>query len=150
MVRRMRIAGILVGAALLVWLAGACDSSVPAPRPIRLGEDVCAKCRHMILTLDAAAQVVYTDGRTRVYDDLGCLATDDAALAGGGEFYVQFVGGKGWARVDDVHFASPTDRTSPQGYNYFAYTQDEASRIDPAGWARGWNDLVADLGRRPR
>ena len=149
-VRRMRIASVLVAAAVLVWLAVACDSTVPAPRPIRLGQDVCAKCRQTIQTLDAAAEAVYTDGRVRVYDDLGCLATDAAALAGSGQFYVQFAGGKGWARVDDVHFASPKDRTSPRGYNYFAYTQDEASRIDPAGWARGWNDLVAELGRRPR
>jgi hypothetical protein len=150
MVRRIRIASTSVAAAFLVWLAASCGSSVPAPRPIRLGVEVCAKCRHTIQTLDAAAEVVYMDGRVRVYDDLGCLATDAAALAGDGQFYVQFAGGKGWARVDDVHFASPKDLTSPQGYNYFAYTQDEASRIDPAGWARGWADLVAELGRRPR
>ena len=150
MVRRTRIGSVWAVAAVLGWLAAACGSNVPAPRPIRLGEDVCAKCGHTIQTLDAAAQVVYTDGRVRVYDDLGCLATDAASLAGDGQFYVQFAGGKGWARVDDVHFASPKDLTSPQGYNYFAYTQDAASRIDPAGWARGWGDLVAELNRQRR
>jgi hypothetical protein len=148
MARGMRTATLWVVVASLTCLAAACGSSVPAPRPIRLGEDVCAKCGHIIRTLDAAAQVVYTDGRVRVYDDLGCLATDAGRPAGGAQFYVQFAGGKGWARTEDVHFASPKDLKSPQGYNYFAYTQDEASRIDPAGWARGWNDLVAELARQ--
>jgi hypothetical protein len=120
---------------------------VPAPRAIALGKDTCALCRQTITTLDAAAQVVFADGTTRVYDDLGCLATDRATLRRGGQLYVQFAGGKGWARVEDVHFASPKDHPSPRGFNYFAYTQDDASRIDPKGWARGWGDLVDELNR---
>ncbi len=134
-------------AVLLAVLVSACGASVPAPVPIRLGQDVCVRCRQTIGSLDAAAEVAYIDGSARLYDDLGCLATDRDALRGGGQFYVQFAGGKGWARVEDVHFASPKDRTSPKGYNYFAYTEDEARRIDAAGWARGWQDLVEELSR---
>lgn len=145
---RHRYAGQGAAVVLAAGLMLACGTRVPAPSAIRLGQDVCAKCRHTIASLDAAAEVVYRDGRVRLYDDLGCLATDRAALAGGGQMYVQFAGGKGWARVEDVHFASPKDVTSPQGFNYFAYTQEEAGRIDAAGWARGWGDLVAELNRR--
>ena len=32
-------------------------------------------------------------------------------------------------------------------YNYFAYTEDEARQIDVDHWARGWADLVAELGK---
>ncbi len=140
-------AGILVAVACAV--AGSCGGTpdVPAPRAIVLGTDTCARCRHTITTLDAAAQAVFADGSTRVYDDLGCLATDRPTLRRGGQLYVQFAGGKGWARVEDVHFASPKDHPSPRGFNYFAYTQDEASRIDAKGWARGWGDLVDELNR---
>ncbi|MEW5980760.1 MAG: hypothetical protein AB1806_00150 [Acidobacteriota bacterium] len=138
----------LAAVALLLLACWACGGSVPGPQPIALGKDTCAKCRSVITTLDAAAQIVHEDGRVVFYDDLGCLATDQTALAGSGRFYVQFAGGKGWMRVEDVHFASPTDRTSPQGYNFFAYTEDEARQIDPDGWARGWGDLVEELGRK--
>jgi hypothetical protein len=137
-----------IAALLTLTLLGACGPAVvPAPRAIVLGSDTCVQCRQTIATLDAAAQAVFADGTTRVYDDLGCLATDRATLRRGGQLYVQFAGGKGWARVEDVHFASPKDRQSPRRYNYFAYTQDEAQRIDAAGWARGWGDLVAELNR---
>jgi hypothetical protein len=133
---------------LLALVCSACGpSEVPAPRAVALGRDTCALCRQTISSLDAAAQAVFSDGTTRVYDDLGCLATDRATLRRGGQFYVQFAGGKGWARVEDVHFASPKGHPSPRGFNYFAYTQDEASRIDPNGWARGWSDLVDELSR---
>jgi hypothetical protein len=138
----------LVACVVIAVVTAACGASVPAPAAIRLGQDTCVRCRQTITTLDAAAQVAYVDGTVRVYDDLGCLATDTNALRGGGQFYVQFAGGKGWARVEDVHFASPKDRTSPKGYNYFAYTEEDARRIDAAGWARGWHDLVDELKRK--
>ncbi len=140
-------AAVAACAVLAGVLAGCGVSSVPAPRALVLGTDTCAHCGHAIETLEAAAQIVYTDGTTRVYDDLGCLATDGPALRGGGQFYVQLSGNRGWMRVEDVHFASPADRRSPRGYNYFAYQQDEAANIDPHGWARGWADLVAELNR---
>lgn len=130
------------------FFAAACGGSVPGPQPIALGTHTCAKCQSTISSLESAAQVVYQDGRVVFYDDLGCMATDQAALRGGGQLYVQFAGAKGWARVEDVRFASPKDRLSPQGYNYFAYTEDEARQIDPDGWARGWGDLVEELGRK--
>ena len=147
--RGVRTIPLVAAIALCVAaLVTGCDSTVPAPRTIVLGQDVCAKCRNVIRSLEAAAEVVYNDGTTRVYDDLGCLATDGQALAGGGQFYVQLSGNRGWMRVEDVHFASPKDKTSPQGYNYFAYQQDEAYAIDPNHWAGGWGDLVAELNRK--
>ncbi len=148
MQRPIRPVRALVALVMLALPLAGCDgSSVPAPRTIMLGQESCARCGHTIESLDAAAQVVYTDGTTRVYDDLGCLATDGPALRGGGQFYVQLSGQRGWMRVEDVHFASPKDPQSPRGYNYFAYQQDEAAGIDPHGWARGWADLVAELNR---
>ncbi len=88
---------------LLALVCSACGpSEVPAPRAVALGRDTCALCRQTITSLDAAAQAVFSDGTTRVYDDLGCLATDRATLRRGGQLYVQFAGGKGWARVEDV------------------------------------------------
>jgi len=133
--------------AALVLVASGCGQSVPGPHAVDLGQSTCAKCRSLITSLDAAAQVAYTDGTARLYDDLGCMATDPAARRGVGELYVQMAGGKGWARVEDVTFASPAGSKSPQGYNYFAYPEEEARRLAPDHWARGWNDLVTELAR---
>jgi hypothetical protein len=101
----------------------------------------------VITSLDAAAQVAYADGTARLYDDIGCMATDAAARRGAGELYVQMAGGRGWARAEDVTFASPAGSRSPQGFNYFAFPEDEARRLAPDHWARGWNDLVTELRR---
>jgi hypothetical protein len=137
---------LVIGA--LVLAAAACGQSVPGPRAIDLGRSTCANCRHVISSLDAAAQIAYPDGTARLYDDIGCMATDPAARTGSGERYVQMAGGKGWARVEDVTFASPAGAASPQGYNYFAYPEEESRRLAPDHWARGWNDLVTELNRK--
>jgi hypothetical protein len=120
---------------------------VPSPKTVELGRSTCAKCQSVISSLDAAAQAVNADGTVRLYDDLGCMATDRAALRGAVQLYVQMAGGKGWARVEDVTFASPPGSKTPQGYNYLAYPEDESRQLAPDHWARGWNDLVTELAR---
>ena len=140
----------VLAVATLALVAFGCGQSVPGPHAIELGRSTCAKCRSVISSLDAAAQAAYTDGTARLYDDLGCMATDRAVLRGAAELYVQMAGGKGWARAEDVTFASPPGSTSPQGYDYFAYPEEEARRLAPDHWARGWNDLVTELARKRR
>lgn len=141
-------AALVTLAVVALVLSGAgCGQSVPGPHAIELGRSTCAKCQRVIASLDAAAQAAYGDGTARLYDDIGCMATDPNALRGGGELYVQMAGGKGWARADDVTFASPPGLTSPRGYNYFAYPEEESRRLAPDHWARGWNDLVTELAR---
>jgi hypothetical protein len=137
----------LLAAVVAALAAAGCGQSVPGPHPVELGRSTCAKCRSVIASLDAAAQLARSDGTARLYDDLGCMATDPVALRGGGERYVQMAGGKGWARVEDVTFASPPGSKSPQGYNYFAFPEEESRRLAPDHWARGWNDLVTELAR---
>jgi hypothetical protein len=133
--------------ALALACAG-CGQSVPGPHAIELGRSTCARCKSVIASLDAAAQIAYPDGTARLYDDIGCMATDPPALRGAGELYVQMAGGRGWARAEDVTFASPPGSKSPQGYNYFAFSEEESRRLAPDHWARGWHDLVTQLGRK--
>jgi hypothetical protein len=146
-VTRARILATVALAAAVLAMAAACGQGVPGPQPIDLGRSTCARCRHVISSLDAAAQVAYADGTARLYDDIGCMARDPVAARGPGERYVQMAGGKGWARADDVTFASPAGARSPQGYNYFAYPEEESRRLAPDHWARGWHDLVTELNR---
>jgi len=133
---------------LLGAIVAACSQSVPSPKDVQLGRSTCAKCTQVVAGLDAAAEAVYTDGTVRIYDDIGCMATDAEALRGTAQLYVQLAGGKGWVRVEDITFASPPDAKTPQGYNYLAYPEDESRRLAPDHWARGWNDLVSELAKK--
>jgi hypothetical protein len=138
----------LLAIGLLAATLNACSQSVPAPQAVQIGRSACAKCKHVVSSLGSAAQAVYTDGTARIYDDIGCMATDPEALRGTAQLYVQLAGGKGWVRVEDITFASPPDAKTPQGYNYLAYPEEESRRLAPDHWARGWNDLVTGLARK--
>lgn len=138
--------GLIVMGVLGVALT-ACSQSVPAPQAVQIGRSICARCGNVVSSLESAAQAAYTDGTVRIYDDIGCMATDPEALRGAAQLYVQLAGGKGWARVEDIMFASPPGAKTPQGYNYLAYPEEESRRLAPDHWARGWNDLVTELAR---
>jgi hypothetical protein len=122
-----------------------CSETVPAPQPILLGQTTCARCHNVIHSLDAAAEAIYAAAPPRFYDDIGCLATDPEADTSGAQFYVQQAGGKGWARTQDITFASPPGTHTPRGYNYLAYPEEEARNLAPDHWARGWDDLRREL-----
>ena len=130
-------------------LAGAVSCrGVPAPAGVSMGHTKCAKCGGIIFSMEGIAQIAYADGTARYYDDLGCMATDLAARSGQGQKYVQLAGGKGWARVEDVAFASSPTTVTARGYGYLAYPEEEARQIAPDHWARGWDDLVAELSKK--
>ena len=132
-------------------LAGTmCGGPVPAPQGVSIGHTTCAKCGSILYTLVGAAQAVYQDGTVRYYDDIGCMATDPEALKGQAQLYVQIATAAGWARVEDVTFAKPGTVQTARGYGYLAYPEDEARRIAPDHWARGWSDLVKELARQPQ
>jgi hypothetical protein len=144
----VRRSALAVAWAIAALLASACSSTVPAPKAIPLGKAACARCRHVIVSIEATAEAVYGDGTVRYYDDLGCMATDPVAQKGEAQLYVQLAGGRGWVRVEDINFAQFPGAKTARGYNYLAYPEDEARRADSANWARGWNDIVAELARK--
>ena len=139
----------VVGLLGLSLTAAACGFSVPAPAKIAFGHARCARCGTILYGMEGAAQAVSKDGAVRYYDDLGCMATDPEALRGRAQLYVQMAGSRGWARVEDVTFAAPPNKETAHGYGYLPYPEEEARRIAPDKWARGWSDLVAELARKP-
>jgi hypothetical protein len=131
-------------------LAGAmCGGRVPAPQGVALGHATCAKCGNILFTLEGSAEAVYPDFSVRYYDDLGCMATDPVALRGQAQLYVQMAGSKGWVRVEDITFAKPGTVQTARGYGYLPFPEEESRRVAPDHWARGWNDLVKELAKKP-
>ncbi len=111
---------------------------------------MCARCGMPIAKLEFAAEAAYPAGPPRFYDDIGCLVLDSAGQAGGGQFYVQLAGGKGWVRVEDIAYASPATAQSPMGFNFVALPEEEARAADRDGRARSWDELVYDVERQGR
>ena len=137
-----------VGAVAMALSGTMCRGNVPVPQGVSLGHARCAKCGGILYTLEGAGQAVYQDGTVRDYDDLGCMATDPEALKGQAQLYVQMAGAKGWVRVEDITFASGPGALTARGYGYLPYPEEEARRLSPDHWARGWHDLVRELAAR--
>jgi len=60
-------------ARLLLLALAAC--TVPGPRPVVIGTDLCAHCHMTVADERFVAQLVTTTGKVLIFDDAGCLAT---------------------------------------------------------------------------
>jgi len=97
----------------------------------------------LVSRLDHAAQAVYIDAETRVYDDIGCLATDESAQTGQYRFYVHTSDGT-WADVATARFVRGGGARTPMGYDIVAI--GAASAANRAGTPTlTWAELIDEL-----
>jgi hypothetical protein len=101
----------------------------------------------LVSTLDHAAQAVYRDADARVYDDVGCLATDAGARSGEHRFFVHTRAG-GWTDVEEARFVREPFVRTPMNYGIVALTGAEAA-ARPAGDVLTWAQLVERLEDQP-
>lgn len=133
---------------MAVWLlaASGCGSGALEPQPLPLDHAECASCRMMISSLDHAAQAVAPGEEPRFYDDRGCLAKDVASLPPDARLFVQLDAGAGWIEAGAAFFAFATNAKTPMGYGVTAFrTEAEAARVDRAGRARRWPEVVEEI-----
>jgi copper chaperone NosL len=62
----------LAAVLLIVW-AGACGARASGPPAILLDRSACARCGMLISERAYAAAITFPDGRTQLFDDVGCL-----------------------------------------------------------------------------
>jgi copper chaperone NosL len=96
----------------------------------------------LVSSLDHAAQAVYADAEARVYDDVGCLATDADSRNGTYRFYVHTRDGR-WTEVGKARFVHDNEVSTPMSYGLVALTDAEAARQRVP--VRTWNEIVAEL-----
>lgn len=128
--------------ALMSHMIGCAGRSLE-PEPIVLDQVACARCGMLISRLDHAAQAVYTDAETRMYDDIGCLATDEAARTGQYRFYVHTSDGR-WADVTAARFVRGSGARTPMGYDIVARAAVGAAGR-PEAPALTWAELLEAL-----
>jgi hypothetical protein len=75
-----------------------------------------------------AAQVVLPGEDPRFYDDLGCMASDDALEIAGAQAFVQIGEPPGWTRADEAFYAQPVGLQTPMGYGFQGFARVESAR----------------------
>jgi len=154
MKRRTLIKGLLA----LPLGFGALQPALAAPRPLRVGVDVCPYCNMAILDARYAAQMITSTGKVYNYDDVGCLL--DHLLGYGGpkvspkELYVAdfTASGRKEARfipVNQAHFLFSERIRTPMGTGLLAFGTAAGleaylkERPQPQGEKLSWNELLA-------
>jgi len=136
----------------LVLLASACTSGVPQPVAIDLGRDVCAHCRMVISSRATAAQILSPAEEPRLFDDIGCLASDLARSAppeGSVIVVADHLTGD-WLTAGDAVLTEVPGLPTPMGSGVIAHRSISERDGDPA--ARGGHPYQASArlgGGRP-
>jgi len=125
-----------------------CTATARRPEPVPLDRVECARCRMLISTDKGAGEIVSPHDETRFYDDIGCLAADWQAHAGGDVAYVR-IGGE-WSEATVAAFAQPATTRTAMGSGWAAYANaEEARAVDRNRRAHTWDEVVWLTGGRP-
>lgn len=128
-----------------------CARQPSAPAAVALGQDACAQCRMVVVSLATAAQVVAPGEEPRFFDEIGCLRDylGDVALARDAAVYVADHRTHAWVDAGHAVFTR-TAVSTPMASGLLAHA-DEASRdADPAARQGSSVALVTILGSLAR
>jgi hypothetical protein len=138
-----------LGLSLVLGVLSTGCAGTRGPEPLPLDRVNCARCGMLISSAANAAEALVPGGETHFYDDVGCLATDPAAMKAGALRFVQVAGGAGWASTDVAWFASSATASTPMGYGFLAFSTESAARAaDRDGRPRRWTEVVQAAGER--
>lgn len=141
----------LAGLALLL---AAC--TVPGPRPVALGSELCGQC-HMTVTDDRfIAQLVTATGKVLVYDDPGCLATAlrEGVVAGDrirSVWVTDYLDTATLIRAEEAWFVRSDAVHTPMGSGLAAVRSAEQARdlaAELGGTVVRWDAVQGDTGHR--
>ena len=126
-----------------LWIAALClmaasCAGAGAPANIELGQDACAECRMVIVSLSTAAQIVTPGEEPRFFDEIGCLrdymSNHVNPPAAGTVVYVADHQTGRWLEADRAVFTR-TAVSTPMASGILAHADVASRDADPA--ARG-------------
>lgn len=130
-----RLDGVMLGA--LLALAACAGPGGDQPPDMQYGLDECAHCRMIVSEARHAAALVYADGRTLRFDDLGCLVghLEGTAVEPDARFWVHDADGR-WLDARVALYRHGLDETTPMGYGFVALRTDDGSGASLLDWSR--------------
>jgi copper chaperone NosL len=107
-----------------LWLLGlvfACGSR--GPRAIALGEEACSHCHMTVVDPRFSAEAITSNGKTYVFDDVGCLAAwlRETPAGVASAWVWSFVPGEGWLPAAEVEYVQSDSLHTPMGSGLAAF-----------------------------
>jgi len=118
--RRMTLALAIIMAAVL---SVACGRSEYSARAVNEETDRCAQCNMAVADDAHATQIVMKDGRTLMFDDIGCMYAWLAEHGDGdvGASFVRDYHGLQWVKTEKAYFVYDASFKTPMAYGVLSF-----------------------------
>lgn len=113
---------------LIIFLSSCSNENILKPVEIEYGQDICEACTMIISEKEYSAQYVYTNGKTRKFDDIGCMIdylNDNKLESDIAAFFVRDYIHKNWINVGTAHFMHSDKIITPMGHGIVAFARKE-------------------------
>lgn len=106
-----------------VMLMSACGNESTEPVEIDPKTDTCANCNMSVADNQHATEIILTDGKTFVFDDIGCMFnwTDENENKEIEKTFVRDYHSKEWIEVEKSYFVYGEEIKTPMSYNVISF-----------------------------
>lgn len=118
----------LVGIGALMLLS-ACSKDDAKPVAIDPKNDTCANCNMSVADNQHATEIILTNGKTMVFDDIGCMFnwTDENEDKEIEKTFVRDYHSKEWIDVKDSYFVYGDDIKTPMSYHVISFENESSA-----------------------
>lgn len=113
---------------LIIFLSSCSNENILKPVEIEYGQDICETCTMIISEKEYSAQYIYTNGKARRFDDIGCMIhylNDNKLESDIATFFVRDYIHKNWINSKNAHFFHSDKITTPMGHGIVAFARKE-------------------------
>lgn len=113
---------------LIIFSSSCSNESEIGPVEIKYGQDICEACTMIISEKEYSAQYVYTNGKARKFDDIGCMIhylNDNKLESDIAVFFVRDYIHKNWINADITHFIYSDKIITPMGHGIVAFSDEQ-------------------------
>jgi copper chaperone NosL len=111
---------------VITFMISCVDSQDEGPEEIYYGEDICERCKMIISDRKFAAQYTAESGKTKKFDDLGCMIEfiidHNIKTEKIRKIYVVDHNTSRWINAQDAYYIYDKDIKTPMGYNIIAFS----------------------------
>jgi copper chaperone NosL len=112
----------------IIFLLSCSNEVELTPVEIGYGQDLCHACSMIISEKEYSAQYIYTNGKARKFDDIGCMIhylNDNKLESDIAAFFVRDYIHKNWINADIAHFIHSDKIITPMGHGIVAFSTKE-------------------------